>query len=411
MNPADLLPHEILLGESDPVLDFDSALEQAARALDVEPWVLQRLKHPEREITVNLPLTRDDGSTVNVTGHRVQHSRAQGPSIGPVLLSPKSHLASLRTMAAQITLQSALLGLRLGGAAGAIVIDRERFSERELRHVVKDYVVSLRENTGPLRDALAADNEWLATWMADANTVAHGETEPAAVVGKNPELGRAVSDALVALIEHALAVESVWGLRIAVQGFGRRARSLAGVLHERGACVTAIADRSGAILAEDGIDIAALCSYVDDNGVVFGFAGGDAATNAEMLESPCDVLILAAAERQVGQQNAHGIRARLVVVLTQGAVTPVGEEALPRQCLLLPHLLAGAPELCVWSHEWQRGLSYSEPDPQQAARDAIALTLHAFDRARKTAKECEVTLRQGAMMSAVERLAMNLRKR
>ena len=411
MNPADLLPPEIQHSESDPVLDFETDLEEAARALDLEPWVLQRLKHPEREITVNLPLTRDNGSSVNVTGYRVQHSRGQGPSIGPVVLSPNAHTASLRVMAAQITLQSALLGLRLGGAAGAIVVDAGEFSERELRHVVKDYVASLRENVGPLRDTLAADNEWLATWMADANTVAHGEAEPAAVVGKAPELGHAVAEAIVALVQHASGVESISGTHVAIQGFGRRARNLAEILDENGALVTAIADRSGAIMAESGIEIDALIPHVDENGVVFGFAGADAAANADVLESTCDVLILAAAERQVGQHNARRIRARVILELTQNAVTPDGEEALPNQCLLVPYFIAGEPQLAVWSHEWHRGLSYSEPDTQRAASDAIAMTLHALDRARELAHTQRISLRQAGMMLAVERLATSLRKR
>jgi glutamate dehydrogenase (NAD(P)+) len=196
-----------------------------------------------------------------------------------------------------------------------------------------------------------------------------------------------------------------------MQGFGRHARNLAAIFREQGARVTAIADRSGAIMAEKGIDIGALTSHVEDNGVVFGFPGGNATTNAEVLESACDVLILAAAERQVGRHNAQRIRARVAVELTQGAVTPGGEEALPKKCLLIPHLLAGAPELAVWSHEWHRGLSYSEPDAQKAASDATAMNLHSFDRIWELAKAQRISLRRAGMMLAVERLATSLRKR
>src|SRR5690349_20380572 len=112
MEIAQLLPPLVL--DSDPVFEFEADLEAAARAIDLEPWVLQRLKHAEREITVNIPLVRDDRSAMNVTGYRVQYSRGQGPCIGPVILSPAAHTAPLRVTAAVISLQSALLGLRFG---------------------------------------------------------------------------------------------------------------------------------------------------------------------------------------------------------------------------------------------------------------------------------------------------------
>jgi glutamate dehydrogenase/leucine dehydrogenase len=327
-----------------------------------------------------------------------------------VVISPESHTAGLRVSAADITLQSALLGLRVGGAAGAIVCDAGQFSERELRHVVKDYVSSLRENVGPLTDVLAPQgDDCLAAWMNDANTAAHGQSEPAAIVGSAPDLAGVTPHAIVALIQHVL--ESISGLHIAIQGFGRRGRILAEVLHHAGAHIVAIADRSGGITCEYGIDIVALNHYVEEHSVLFGFPAAEAATNSDVLQCPADVLILAAAERQIGQHNAACMRSRLLIELTSGAVTRAGEKSLPTGCMFIPHLLAGAPELAVWAHEWQRGLSYSAPDPQQAATDAGAFTLHAFDRVRDMAEAQEISLRQAAVMMAVESLATSLRKR
>lgn len=413
MEIANLLPPQTF--DPDPVLEFETALEQAARAIDLEPWVLQRLKHAEREITVNVPLMRDDGTAVNITGYRIQHSRAHGPSMGPVTLSPTAHPASLRTTATGITLQSALLGLRLGGAAAAIVVDPEQFTERELRHLTKDFVVALHENTGPLRDVLACEgNDYVATWMEEANTRARGSSEPAAIVGKPTDgagLTRAWSGTMRALLQHALGADDLHNARIALQGFGRHGRALAAALYAAGARLVAIADRSGGLQRDSGIDFPALEDYAGQNGVLFGFSAADAASNSEVLESPCDVLILAAAARQVGPHNADRVRARILLELTADAVTQAAEERLPETCAVIPHILAASAQLALWSHEWQRGLSYSAPDPAHAETEATALVLDAFDRARRMSSEREIPLRQASLMLALSRLASTLRMR
>lgn len=413
MEISQLLPPQTL--DSDPLLEFEADLEETARSLDLEPWVLQRLKHPEREITVNLPRVRDDGSAVNVTGYRVQHSRGHGPCIGPVAFSPTAQPASLRTTAAEITLQSALLGLRFGGAAGAIVVDPEQLTERELRHLVKDFVIALHENTGPLFDVLAADgNEYVAAWMDEANTHARGQCEPAAIAGKPIDGGTldgVCARSISALIQQALSAKSLEGVRIAVQGFGRQGRALAGALHTQGARIVAIADRSGGIVRDSGIDLGLLQDYVIQNGVVFGFPAAETANNPDVLECDCDLLILAAAERQIGAYNAPRIRARAILELTQGAITHAGELALPGPYVVVPHLLAGAAQLAVWSHEWQRGLSFAAPDPQAAEAESRTLVLHAFDRACRMANDRGISLRRACQMLALSRLATSLRMR
>lgn len=414
MQIAELLPASF---DSDPVLDFEASLEDAARAVDADPWILQRLKHPEREITLNLPLVRDDGSVVNVTAYRIQHSRANGPSIGPVILSPTAHVAKLRMIATEITLQSALLGLRLGGAAGAIVVDPDQYSERELRKLVREYVFALRDNIGPLSDVLVsphlptsgrcgAPDDLLHHWMQEANTRAKGVREPAAVVGRQ-ELRGAIAGATAGLVQHALGKGSAASpVRVAIQGFGNHGRNLAHALSERGVKILAVADRSGGVLDENGIDIATLETHVAEHGVVFGFAGATAITNADILELDCDALVIAAGEKQIGSYNASKTRARSVVELALGAVTSDGASSLPARCQYIPHLMTGAAELAVWDYEWRKGLTYSAINTLEAERDASAMVLHAFGQVREVARERDVRLREAAATIAVERFGI-----
>ena len=403
MEIAQLLPPQDL--DDDPVLEFEAELEQAAHELDIEPWLLARLKHAEREITVNLPIAGKDRNSIHVAGYRIQHCRAAGPMIGPVILSPTAHPAGLRLSAAAITLQSALMGLRLGGAAGALVCDSARHDEHELSQMVASYVDALRDVTGPLQDVLASVGpEWLARSLQTFATRVHGHTERASVVGSAVR-SEAAASAIVALVQRALHRDDLSQLRVAVQGFGRVGRSLIEALDGKGAKVIAIADRSGAVIRQDGLDVKRLGAFVAQSGVVFGYPDADAASNADALESDCDLLVLAAAPHQIGAHNVRRIRARAILELTeQGVSVPAG--GLPAGCLLIPSLVSGCAQLAVWSYEWQKGLDLDEADTRHAADYARAKVVTAFDLVREAAQEN--ALARGVFRVALQQLQKRL---
>ena len=161
-------------------------------------------------------------------------------------------------------------------------------------------------------------------------------------------------------------------------------------------------------MRQDGIDLSALEAFVSDTGVIYGYPNADSASNADLLESDCDVLVLAAAPRQVGAHNFSHLRARTIIELTQNALA-VPENSLPDSRLVLPFLLAGLPELAVWSYEWQRGLSYSDVDDLEAAHDASARVISAFESVLAFATEQGTRMHLAARMVALDRLASTLR--
>ncbi|MFZ3210113.1 MAG: Glu/Leu/Phe/Val dehydrogenase dimerization domain-containing protein, partial [Terriglobales bacterium] len=177
MTTHDLLPLAAIEEEFDAYLESTLELEEAARALDLEDWVVERLRHPQREITANLVLVRDNGQALNVTAFRVQHSNARGPLLGGVRFSPHTQLSETRALAMNMTWQCALLDVPFGGAAGAVVCDSAKLSERELRRLSKDYVEALRGTLGPGTDVLMEDlgsNPQVLAWMLDAHARAVG---------------------------------------------------------------------------------------------------------------------------------------------------------------------------------------------------------------------------------------------
>ncbi len=406
---------------AEDLLGFTAELEQAARFLDLEPWILQRLKHPQREITVNLPLAREGGGVVNITGLRVQHQRAHGPSIGPLLVSPEANVAQLRTLAAQITLQCALLELPLGGAAGALVADVAELSEHDLRRLVREYVAALHRALGPMEDVLAPEvNDCVTAWTVDACARASGQSEPAAVVGKPaalggiPEAHQAAAGALVALVEQALSAhrQPLAGARLALQGFGKITAAAARRLQAAGARVVAFADRSGGVASPEGLDVERLAAHRAQTGLIFGFEGAQIATNAEVLAADCDVLIAAAAERQIDSRNAPRLRARVVVEALAGAVTAAGDSALHAQGVeVIPALIGTAATLRTWALEWEYGLRFALPEATEAEAVVCSRVIRAYQETRERARALSCGLRSAAHILAVEKLAASLRLR
>ncbi len=422
MIPADLLPPEIM--EEDPLLDSAAQLEQSARALDLEDWIVQRLKHPEREVTINLPLRRDSGDDLTCAALRVQHYHPRAGCLGPVGLAPDAHFAQLRPLALQMTLQCALLDLPLGGSAGAIVCDPAQLSERELRHLVRDYVAAL-----DVRGDIFAPAEFAAAW-----TAASRHLDPAALVGKPAILGglpdpaAALAAGWFTLISEGLAVQkpaarpaqppttghqppsALDGCRVALQGFGPAAAALANLLHNAGARIIALADKSGGLFAERGLDLAAVAAHLTTHGMLYGFDGAEAVRNSEVLESACDVLVAAAAERQVNCQNASRIRASLLLESIPNAITPAAASMLAsRGISIISALLGAAPRMLAWFAEWQHGLHHAAPE-QAAVESLIRHKLtEIFHRAQSSAASHKLPLADACRRLALEKLAAKLR--
>lgn len=412
MIPADLLPPGNI--EEDSLLDSAAQLEQSARALDLEDWIVQRLKHPDREVTINLPLRRDSGDALTCTALRVQHYRPRAGCLGPVVLAPDAHFAQLRPLALQMTLQCALFDLPLGGSAGAIVCDPAQLSERELRHLVRDYVVAL-----DIRGDIFAPAEFAAAW-----TAASRHLEPAALVGKPAILGglsdpaAALATGWFTLISEALRAQTpghqtpsaLNGCRVALQGFGPAAATLANLLHHAGARIIALADKSGGLLAERGLDLAAVSAHLTSHGLLYGFDSAEAVRNSEVLESACDVLVAAAAERQVNCQNAARIRASLLLETMPNAITPAAAPMLAsRGITIIPALLGAAPRMLAWFAEWQNALHYAAPE--QAATESLIRhkLIEIFQRAQSSAATHKLSFPDACRLLALEKLAAKLR--
>jgi glutamate dehydrogenase/leucine dehydrogenase len=422
MNAKDFLPATLELEETaDPYIDVAAEIEDLARHLDLEEWILNRLRHTEREITVNLPLTREGGRALSITGFRVQHLSARGPMFGSVSICPTAQLSHLRAAAIEMTLQAVLLNAPFGGAAGAIVCDPEAFSETELHCLAKEYVRGLRGILGRFNDVLGPGegcNQHIMAWMLDSHAQTQGHMELGVVAGRPSEMwgienrGDLAGRGLGIVLQHVLreSKSSLSGLTVAVQGFGVLGASLARGLQHCGARVIAVADASGGLRDPHGIDIDALGSYVAEKRFVLGFPGAEHASNADVIQSHCDVLIAAAGRKQITNANASAVRARVVVEASAGAITGSAESLLNNAgAIVIPGILTTSGETVAAFVEWNQSLRFSQLPPADLDQELEIRIGKACEQVLATALKHEISLRRAAHLAAIERIASELR--
>lgn len=405
---------------SDSWMEATLRLEEAARLLDVEDWILERLRHAEREITVNLPLRDGTGQALSCTGFRVQHHSSRGPCMGEVRLEPEANLNQIRARAAAATWQWAALDLPLGGSSGALLCDARQLSEGKLRRLLQEYVHGLRGAIGPSTDVLAVSggNDYIAGWLLESYSQMSGRTDPAAVAGKPEALGgmawrsQAPGWAITRLLEEALATrkQALTGARVAIQGLGKLGSSALDALHGAGARIVAVADSSGGLYRDYGIDVPALQQHLRRAPMVYGFPEAEAVSNAEVVATACDVLLAATPKHQIDARIAPHVQAPIVVEAAEEAIVPEAEcLLLSRDVLVIPGLLGTAGSAVAQFLEWSQAVRGTWTEEQEAMQVVRGRVAQAYHSAAERANALKCTFSIAVYISAVDRVSSSLR--
>ena len=404
----------------DPVLGpLDDARAQLAFAVDhlgLDSGMHQLLATARRELTVSVPLRRDDGSTALFIGHRVQHNFSRGPAKGGLRYSPAVDLDEVRALAMWMTWKCALVDVPYGGAKGGIAIDPRQHSQAELERVTRRYTSEIMPLIGPEQDIPAPDigtDERTMAWIMDTYSVNHGHTVPGVVTGKPLSLGGSLGRA--SATSRGVAHTAILAMRhqgldphrssVAVQGFGKVGRDGARLLSEEGVSVHAVSDVYGAVHNAAGLDVHALIDHVDATGSVLGFSGGTEIDGAALLELDVDTLVPAAIEGVITEANAHAVAARIVVEGANGPTTEAADAILrERGVLVVPDILANAGGVIVSYFEWvQANQAYwwSENEVNEKLAERMS---KAWDAVLGYARENDLSLREAATCLAVARV-------
>jgi glutamate dehydrogenase (NAD(P)+) len=405
---------------------FRTALTQFEQAIpyaEVNESIAERLRYPERAVMVGVPIRRDEGHVEVFPAYRVQHSSVLGPTKGGIRYDPHVTLGECAALAVWMTWKCALLRLPYGGAKGGVRCNPRELSLAELQRMTRRYTSELMGVIGPQEDIPAPDmatNEQTMAWMMDTYSMQVGYAVPEIVTGKPVALGGSLfrheaTGAGVVMVMERACERLGWKLseqRCVVQGFGNVGGIAAQELVSKGATVLAVSDISGGIYSDSGLDLDAVRAWVDDHGTLEGYPDVQHVTNAELLELPCDALVLAALEGQLTAENAPRIDAKLVV---EGANGPTSIEAdailAERGILVLPDVLTNAGGVTVSYFEWVQDLGrlfWTRDEIRARLAEKLA---DAFDRVWKLAESKDISLRQSALVAGINEVAGALKAR
>lgn len=395
----------------------------AARAVGLPDDVAEVLATSYREVSVQVPLRRDDGSLLVAQGYRVQHNGARGPYKGGLRYHADADLEEVRALAALMTWKTALLDLPFGGAKGGIRIDPATLSPRELQSLTRTFALSLSHVLGAYRDIPAPDvntNAQVMAWFMDAYSSRHGYT-PAAVTGKPVEMGgapgreAATGRGLVYVVE-AAARRWGWdlaGKRVVVQGFGNVGSWAAREFAALGARVVAVSDLHGGVVNDRGLDV---------GGLVRTVSGGGSVTETDVAHTPigldelltmdCDILVPAALGNAITTDNAGAVAAMVVVEGANHPVTPAADRILAdRGVRVVPDILANGGGVTGSYFEWTQNIQQFQWKEERFNAELRDRLQSAFTQVADRAEETDTSDRQAAYSIALDRVARAVRLR
>jgi glutamate dehydrogenase (NAD(P)+) len=406
-----------VLNEDNPFDAMTARFDRAAKLLDLEPGIYKVLRHPEKQITVSLPIVMDNGEVEVFTGHRVLYNTSRGPGKGGIRFDMHVTLEEVTALAAWMTWKSAVVNIPFGGAKGGVVCDPSKLSLSELERLTRRYTVGIIQTLGPDSDVPAPDvntNERVMAWVMDTYSMHVGHTTTSVVTGKPVEMGgslgrreatgRGVTIIATDALEH-LGMH-VSKSTIAVQGFGNVGSTAAKLLEQSGARIVGIGDKDAAFHNSKGVNIQQAIEYVKKNKSLAGFKGGDPISNAELLALDVDVLVPAALESVITSKNAHDIHAKVLVEGANGPTTASADSILNEKGIfVVPDILANAGGVTVSYFEWVQDRGGYFWDEQTVNDRLTAIMRRSFADVLALSKEHKVPMRTAAYILSIGRVA------
>ncbi|MBA3586228.1 MAG: Glu/Leu/Phe/Val dehydrogenase [Chloroflexi bacterium] len=375
------------------------------------------LRVPKRELTVNFPVTHDDGRVDVYTGFRVHHNVNRGPVSGGVRYVPSLDLDEVRALAMLNTWKAALVQIPFGGAAGGVRVNPRRLSENERQGLTRRYATEIGILLGTDSDIPSPDvntGSQTMAWIMDTLSMHQGHTVAASVIGKPLAIGgtrgRRSATARGAVRCIASAAETggrgLEGARVVVQGFGRVGMTLAEELRQVGAVIVGVADDRDAVANARGIDVRAASEWMREHDAIRDLPHTEAMTKAELFAMECDVVALAGLQGEITDANADALRAPLVAEVANGGTTPAADLVLAdRGVTVIPDIICTSGGTVLGYFEWVQDMQAFFWDEEEITGQLDRIVDEAMTKVQEMASTERVDLRAAAMMVAVARVA------
>ncbi len=394
-------------------------LEQVERVTPylgkLSKWV-ETLKRPKRALIVDVPIELDNGTIAHFEGYRVQHNTSRGPGKGGVRFHQDVTLSEVMALSAWMSVKSAAVNLPFGGAKGGVRLDPHNYSQAELERITRRYTSEIGVIIGPNKDIPAPDvntNAQTMAWMMDTYSMNEGGTATGVVTGKpislGGSLGRVEATGRGVYVVGCEAARdagiSINGARIVIQGFGNVGGTAARLFHEAGAKIIAVQDHTGSIHNANGLDIPAIQAYAQEHGGIAGVANAEIIAPDDFWALETELLIPAALESQINEQNADRVRAKVVIEGANGPTTPEADDILvSKGTLVVPDVLANAGGVTVSYFEWVQDFSSFFWNEAEINHRLEAIMRSAYSSVSAVAAEHKVSQRTAAFITACTRI-------
>lgn len=358
---------------------FDGAVKH----MELSEGLVEKIRVVNSTYTVRFGV-KLRGDIHTFTGYRSVHSEHAEPVKGGIRYASNVHQDEVEALASLMTYKCALVEVPFGGSKGGLRINPRDWDEKELEQITRRFAYELikRDLIHPSQNVPAPDmgtGEREMAWIADQyhrmNTtdidaracVTGKPLNAGGIRGRVEATGRGVQYALRDFFRYeedkkVAGVEGELGdQRIIVQGLGNVGYHAAKFLSEEdGSKITAVIERDGGVSNQDGLDIEALHKHIGENDGVKGFAGGEYTEDgSSLLTADCEILIPAALESVINQDNAKDVKAKIIIEAANGPITANGDKVLrDKGVVIIPDLYANAGGVTVSYFEWVKNLSH-----------------------------------------------------
>jgi len=405
---------------------YDSVLEQiddTAEKISLDSGIHKMIRKPERELTVTIPIEKENGEIETFTGYRVQHSSARGPCKGGIRYHPDTNIDEVKALATLMSLKCAVANVPFGGAKGGVTCNPSDLTKKELQRLTKRYAAMILPIIGPRADIPAPDvntNAETMGWFMDAVSMYKGSTVLDIVTGKpiniggslgrNEATGRGVMLNTMELLKKQKVDPRK--ITIAIQGFGNVGSIAGKLLRKKGCKICAVSDVSTGLYNADGLDISDIISYLSSTErppLLKDYKrkkNDEYISNKELLESDVDVLIPSALENQIHIENVDKIKAKIIVEGANGPVSKKADEILAEKGIqIIPDVLANSGGVVVSYFEWVQGIQSFFWDIDEVNENLKKIMLKSFADVWHTSKKERITLREAAYRIAIKKIA------
>jgi len=411
-------------GKINPFEVAKKQIDIAARYLNVDPGLLEKLKHTKREMIVHFPVKMDDGTVKVFTGYRIQHDVARGPAKGGIRYHPDVDLDEMRALAMWMTWKSAVVNIPFGGAKGGVQCNPKEMSPHEIEHLTRRFTWEISNMLGPEQDIPAPDvytNPQVMAWIMDTYSILKGYSVPGVVTGKPIELGGSLGrleatgrGVVIAALEALKYLKRpLEGAKVVIQGCGNVGGVTAEQFRRLGAKVIALSCSVNGIYNEKGLDVRRVldrkakykcfvCETKEETEI----------TNQELLELNCDILVPAAIENQITERNASRIRAKIIAEGANGPTTPEADEILNEGgVFIVPDILANAGGVTVSYFEWVQNLQELIWSEEEVLDRLTRIMQRSFKEVFEISLSKKIPMRTAALVLGIGRVAEATRLR